>query len=135
LDASLSRPDTVTARGVAKKPGDASVNLPADLKPRVQRRVDSLLWEVYRDALVTVVLWLVLLAFVLFALSMATDRARPAVPVSRLACFSPDVSETTNAYGGDDSQTCSPTTPQDPKAGHLDRPKLRRRGTSKACDL
>jgi hypothetical protein len=103
----------VTTRGIAKKPDSASVNLPAHSKPRVQTRVDGLSWEVYRDALVTVVLWLVLVGLALFGLSMATARARPAVPVGRLSCVSPDVSGTTNADGGDDLQACSPTTPQD----------------------
>ena len=134
MDASLPRPDTVTARGVAEKPDDVSVNLPAHSKPRVQRRVDGLLWEVYRDALVAVVLWLVLVGLVLFALSMATARVRPTVPVGWLASFvSPDVSEIKSADGGDDSQTWSPIAPGDPEADYLDRPKLRRRGTSPPC--
>jgi len=106
LNASWSRPDTVTARGIATKP---------DSTPRVQTRMDSLSWELYRDALVTVVLWLVLVGLALFGLSMATARARPTVPVGRLTCVSPDVSRTTTADGGDNLQACSSTTPQDVK--------------------
>jgi hypothetical protein len=77
--------------------------------------MDSLSWELYRDALVTVVLWLVLVGLALFGLSMATARARPTVPVGRLTCVSPDVSGMTSADGPYDSQACSPTTPQDVK--------------------
>lgn len=87
MDASLPRPDTVTARAVAEKPNDASLNLPAHSKPRLQRRVDSVSWEVYRDALVSVLLWLVLFGLVLFMLSMATVQVRPTVPVDRPVSF------------------------------------------------
>jgi hypothetical protein len=106
LNASWSRPDTVAARGIATKP---------DSTPRVQTRMDSLSWELYRDALVTVVLWLVLVGLALFGLSMATARARPTVPVGQLACVSSDVSGTTSADRPYDLQACSPTTPQDVK--------------------
>lgn len=96
MDASLPRPDTVTARAVAEKPDAASLNLPAHSRPRLQRSVDGVSWEVYRAALVAVLLWLVLFGFVLFVLSMATAQVRPTV-----------------AVGGDDSQTWSPMTPRD----------------------
>src|SRR5262245_33066344 len=93
MDASLPRPDTVTARAVAEKPDGASLHLPAHSKPRLQGRADSVSWEVCRDALVTVLVWLVLFGLVLFALSRATARVRPTVPVDRLASFvSSDVS-------------------------------------------
>jgi hypothetical protein len=129
MDASgLPRPDTVTARAVAEKPNDASLNLPAHSKPRLQRRVDSVSWEVYRDALVSVLLWLVLFGLVLFMLSMATAQVRPTVPVDRPASFvRSDVSGIGSADGGDHSKTWSPMTPRDPEADHVDRPKLLRR--------
>lgn len=77
MDASLPRPDTVTARAVAEKPNDASLKLSADSKPRLQTGVHSVSWEIYRDALVAVLLWLVLFGLVLFVLSMATAQVRP----------------------------------------------------------
>ena len=114
MDASLPRPDTVTARAVAEKPNDASLNLPAHSKPTLQRRVDSVSWEVYRDAVVSVLLWLVLFGLVLFMLSMATAQVRPTVPVDRPASFvSSDVSGIGSADGGDHSKTWSPMTPRD----------------------
>jgi len=126
MDASWPRPDTVTARAVADKPNDALL-LPAHSKPRLQRRVDSVSWEVYRDALVAVLLWLVLFGFVLFVLSMATAQVRPTVPVDRLAAVvSSNVSGIDSADGGDHSQTWSPITPRDPEADQVDRPTLLR---------
>jgi hypothetical protein len=126
MDASWPRPDTVTARGVADKPNDALL-LPAHSKPRLQRRVDSVSWEVYRDALVAVLLWLVLFGLVLFVLSMATAQVRPAVPVDRLAAVvSSNVSGIDSADGGDHAQTWSPMTPRDPEADQVDRPTLLR---------
>jgi hypothetical protein len=97
MDASSGR-DTVTARGVSERFDDASVNLPANSKPPVQERVDSLVWGVYRDALATVVIWLVLVGLAFFALSTASTRVRPTVaPLGRLG-----------ADGSDGSQRCSP---------------------------
>jgi hypothetical protein len=82
----------------------ASVNLPAHSKPPVRNHVDSLLWEVYRDALVAVVLWLVLVGLALLALSTAATRDRPMVaPLGRLQEFSDD--------GGNLWPTSSPDRP------------------------
>src|SRR5262252_3552337 len=94
MDASLGR-DTVTARGVSERFDDAWVNLPANSKPPVQKRVDSLVWGVYRDALATVVIWLVLVGLAFFALSTVATRVRPTVaPLGRLPEFvTPGVSE------------------------------------------
>ena len=117
MDASLTRPDAVTAGAVAEKSNDASLNLPAHSKPWLQRRVDNVAWEVYRDTLVAVLLWLVVLVLVLFVLSMATAQVRPTVPVDRLASFVRcGVSGVDSADDGDDSQTWSPMTPRDPEA-------------------
>jgi hypothetical protein len=117
MDASLLRPDSVTAGAGAERSNDASLNLPAHSKPRLQRRVDDVSWDVYRDALVAVLLWLVLFGLVLFVLSMATAQVRPTVPVDRLASFaSCGVSGVDFADGSDDSQTWSPMTPRDPEA-------------------
>ena len=114
MDASLTRPDAVTAGAVAEKSNDASLNLPAHSKPWLQRRVDNVAWEVYRDTLVAVLLWLVVLVLVLFVLSMATAQVRPTVPVaSFVRC---GVSGVDSADDGDDSQTWSPMTPRDPEA-------------------
>lgn len=109
MDASSGR-DTVTARGVSERFDDASVNLPANSKPPVQKRVDSLVWGVYRDALATVVIWLVLVGLAFFALSTASTRVRPTVaPLGRLPEFvTPGVSGTNGADGSDGSQRCSP---------------------------
>src|SRR5262245_20466108 len=134
MDASLPRRAAVTARAVAEKPNDPSLNLPAHSNPRLPRRVDSGSWEVYRDALVAVLLWLVLLGLVLFVLSMATAQVRATAPVDRLASFvSSDVSGIDSDDGGDDSQTWSPMTPRDPEPDQVDRPNLLRRGTSQPC--
>jgi|SRR5215471_18127461 len=130
MDASLPRPDTVNARAVAEKPDDTSLNLPAYSKPRLQRRVDSVSWEVCRDALVAVLVWLVLFGLVLFALSMATARVRPTVPVERLASFlSSDVSgiaalKVAMFRGRGRRRHLGP------EADHVDRPRLAGRGTS-----
>jgi hypothetical protein len=94
LDASLPRRDRGTAPRVSERTeplrcsrnasleldDDASVNLRADSKPPIRKRVVGPLWEVYRDALVFVVLWLVLLGLALIVLSAAAARARPRVP-------------------------------------------------------
>jgi hypothetical protein len=100
MDASSGR-DTVIARGVSERFDDASVNLPANSKPPVQKRVDSLVWGVYRDALATVVIWLVLVGLAFFALSTASTRVRPTVaPLGRLPeCVTPGVSGTNGADG------------------------------------
>ena len=84
MDASLRR-DTVTARGVSESFDGASVNLPANSKPPVQKRVDSLVWGVYRDALAALVIWLVLVGLAFYALSAAATKVRPRVaPLGRL---------------------------------------------------
>jgi hypothetical protein len=50
--------------------------------------MDGLLWDVYRDVVVIVALWLVLVGLALFALSVAAARVRPTIiPLARL----PDV--------------------------------------------
>jgi hypothetical protein len=97
MDAGLRR-DTVIARGIS----DASVNLPAHSKPLVRQHVDSLLWEVYRDGLVAVVLWLALVGLALLALSTAATWDRPMVaPRGRLQeSVTPGVTGTNNADGG-----------------------------------
>jgi len=104
MDASLRR-DTATARGVSERFDDASVNLPANSKPPVQKGVDSLVWAVYRDALATVVIWLVLVGLAFFALSRATTRVRPTVaPLGRPPEFvTPGVSGTNGADRSDGS--------------------------------
>jgi hypothetical protein len=109
MDASLQR-DTVTARGRFSEIDDASVNLPANSKPPVEKLVDTLAWGVYRDALATLVIWLVLVGLAFFALSTAAIRVRPTVaPLGRLPEFvTPGVSGTNGADGSDGSQTCSP---------------------------
>jgi len=109
MDASLRR-DTVTARGVSESFDGASVNLPANSKPPVQKRVDSLVWGVYRDALAALVIWLVLVRLAFYALSAAATKARPTVaPLGRLPEFvTSGVSGTKGADGSDGSQTCSP---------------------------
>src|SRR5215510_13591995 len=90
VDASLGR-DTVTARGVSKS-------------------VDSLVWGVYRDALATVVIWLVLVGLAFFALSTVATRVRPTVaPLSRLPEFvTPGVSEPVVPPAAMVRKTCSP---------------------------
>src|SRR5437867_6943164 len=99
MDASLPRRDRATAQGVSERPqpsqrsrsaspepDDASVSLPAHPQPPVRKRVDSPLREVYRDALVAVALWLVLLGHALFALSATAARPRPtAAPPAQLS--------------------------------------------------
>ena len=109
MDATLRR-DTGAARGVSARFDDASVDLPANSKPAVQKRVDSLVWGVYRDVLAAMVLWLVLVGFAFFALSAAATRVQPTVaPLGRLPEFvTPDVSETNGADGINGSQTSSP---------------------------
>jgi len=109
MDASLGR-DTVTARGVSERFDDASVKFPVNSKPPVQKRVDSLVWGVYRDAVATVVIWLVLVGLAFFALSTAATRIRPTVgPLDRLPEFvTLGASGTNGADGSDDSLTCSP---------------------------
>jgi len=64
--------------------------------------MDSLLWDVYRDALVAVVLWLVLIGLALLALSTAATQDRSMVaPLGRLHEFvTPGVPGTNNADGG-----------------------------------
>jgi hypothetical protein len=109
MDARLGR-DTVTARGAPERFDDALVDLPANSKPPVQKRVDSLVWGVYRDALATLVIWLVLVGLAFFALSTAAVKVRSTVgPLGRLPEFvTPGVSGTNGADGSDGSQTCSP---------------------------
>jgi hypothetical protein len=108
VDASVRR-DTVMTQGVS----DASVNLPAHSKPPVRTHVDGLFWEVYRDALVAMVLWLVLVGLALLALSTAAIPARPMVaPLGRLPqSVTPGVSGTDTDDGGNVWQTCSPDCP------------------------
>jgi len=98
------------------------VNLSAHPRPPLRKRADSLLWEVYRDALIAVTLWLALVGLALFALSATTARARPTVaPSARVsAVATPCVSGAGSA------------DPQDPDAHHLNRPKLRPRSTSQS---
>src|SRR5262249_37963787 len=118
MDATL-RSDTATARGGSAKFDDAAVNLPANSKPPVQKLVDSLVWGVYRNALVTAVVWLVLVGLAFFALSMAATRVRQtAAPLGRL----PEFVTPGGADGSDGSQTCS--------ARSCD---LQRRSTSQVC--
>ena len=97
MDASLRR-DKVIARGVSAAAG----NLPAHSEPLVRRHVDSLLREVYRNALVVVVLWLTLVGLALLALSTAATWDRPMVaPFGRLQeSVTPGVPGTNNADGG-----------------------------------
>jgi len=123
MDATL-RSDTETARRGSAKCDDAAVNLPANSKPPVQKLVDSLVWGVYRNALATIVLWLVLVGLAFFALSTAATRVRPTVaPLGRLPEFvTPGVSGTSGADGSDGSQTCSARSCE-----------LHRRSTSQVC--
>lgn len=105
MDASLRR-DTVTARGVSERFDDASVNLPTNPKPPLQKCVGRLVWGVYRDALATVVLWLVLVGLAFFALSTAATGVRPTLaPLGRLPEFvTPGESGTHGADSSDGSQ-------------------------------
>jgi len=109
MDATLRR-DAAAARGVSTRLDDASVDLPANSKPTVEKRVDSLVWEIYRDALAAIVLWLVLVGLAFFALLTATTRVQPTVaPPGRLPEFvTPCVSETNGGDGINGSQTSSP---------------------------
>ena len=104
MDASL-RSDTATARGGSAKCDDAAVNLLANSKPPVQKLVDSLVWGVYRNALATIVVWLVLVGLAFFALSRATTGVRPTVaPLGRPPEFvTPGVSGTNGADRSDGS--------------------------------
>ena len=106
MDARLRR-DTVIARCVS----ETSVNLPAHTKPLVRKHVDSLLWEVYRNALVAVVLWLALVGLALLALSTAATRDRPMVaPLGRLQeSVTPGVQGTNNADGALRSINAAPS--------------------------
>ena len=109
MDATLRR-DTAAARGVSARLDDASVDLPASSKPPVQKRVDSLVWGVYRDALATVVIWLVLVGLAFFALSTVATRVRPTVaPLGRLPEFvTPGVSEPVVPPAAMVRKMCSP---------------------------
>ena len=104
MHASLRR-DTVTARGVS----DAAIRRAAHSTPPVRKREDGPLREVYRDALVTVVVWLVLFGLALLGLSAAATRPRPMVaPLGWLPeLVSPRVSGTNSADGGNVSRACS----------------------------
>src|SRR5262249_37109670 len=109
MDATLRR-DTAAARGVSPRLDDASVDLPASSKPPVQKRVDSLVWRVYREALATVVIWLVLVGLAVCALSTAATGVRPTVaPLGRLPEFvTPGGAGTHGADGSGGSASCSP---------------------------
>lgn len=109
MDATLRR-DTAAAQGASPGFDDASVDLPANSKPPVHKRVDSLAWGVYRDALATVVIWLVLVGLAVCALSTAATGVRPtAAPLGRLPEFvTPGVSGTNGGGGSDGSKAFSP---------------------------
>ena len=100
MDASLPQRNRVPPRNVSARPqpaqcsrsvpperDHASVNLAAHRQRLpVLKRVDGCQWEVCRDALVAVALWLVLVGLTLFALAAATARTRPTVaPANRLS--------------------------------------------------